>query len=368
MKKTFSFPEVLIISIAFINAYAMLPILHLSSLIMCLIAHLKSRLEGYLRMCAFIHVYGGLKIAQIEIKLLQFNGLQADMLWLSCELDLIHLKEAVEELYVCSTEETSCRTNEINSKSGSLTKENVQKIIYLLHPKVKQTLLDCLRNNKFAFPASGEEDGSNIWLGKYVESMFPRPNDPGRNLGTEVVQSIKRVLAEAPAVGSPRSSLEPSPGPAPSTDLAPSPGHTAQVPDSIIPAASPKKPFFPPLSNRNKSLEPSANENSSISPGSGVQAEKKSNNNKTVIIAVAVTASVTFVIAVLLFLCCCRFSRTGSRVRRTDESPLLSLSLRDFSVGIIFFSLYIACVVYSCLAMFELLLILTQILSFRQFN
>ncbi|KAH7546622.1 hypothetical protein FEM48_Zijuj01G0220600 [Ziziphus jujuba var. spinosa] len=270
----------------------------------------------------------------------KINGEVADILWLNCEVDLIHLKEAVEELDLCSTEETSSRTNEINWKSESLTKENIQKIIYLLHPQVKQTLLDCLRNNKFVFPASGEEGGSNIWLGKYVESMFPRPKDPRRNLGTESVQRVKRVLAEAPAVGSPRSSLAPSPdlasapGPALSTTLAPSPGPTPQVPGSIRPAASPKTPFFPPISNRNTSLEPAANENSSNSPGSGgVQQEKKSNNNKTIVIAVVVTASVTFIIAVLLFLCCSRFSRTGPRVRRTDERPLLSLSLSDFSVG-----------------------------------
>lgn len=262
------------------------------------------------------------------------------MLWLSCNLEFIHLKEAVEELHFCLTDEASSRNNQVDSESGSLAKENIQKMICLLHPQVKQTLLDCFRKNKFSFLVSGEDDGSSIWYDKYVKSLFPRPDDPRRKLSTASVQSIKRILAEAPTVRdsspppapSPGPMLSPSPGPY--SGPATSPGPASEVPSSRRPAASPKEPFFPHLP-KTSSLEPSANETSSASSGSeGVHAGKQSNNNKVIVIAVVVTASVTFLIAALFFLCCGRFYRTGSRIGRNDERPLLSLSLSDFSTGI----------------------------------
>lgn len=256
------------------------------------------------------------------------------MLWLSCNLEFIHLKEAVEELHFCLTDEASSRNNKVGSKSGSLTKESIQKMICLLHPQVKQTLLDCFRKNKFSFLVSGEDDGSSIWYDKYVKSLFPGPDDPRRKLGTESVQSIKRILAEAPTVRNSSPTPAPSPSPGSYPGPATSPGPASEGPSSRRPAASPKEPFFPFLP-KSSSLEPSANETSSASPGSeGVHAGKQSNNNKVIVIAVVVTASVTFLIAALLFLCCGKFYRTGSRIGRNDESPLLSLSLSDFSTGI----------------------------------
>ncbi|CAL0323560.1 unnamed protein product [Lupinus luteus] len=54
-------------------------------------------------------------------------------------------------------------------------------------------------------------------------------------------------------------------------------------------------------------------------------------HKQLLVTAVVVTAVMTFVVAALLFLCCCRCC--GSQVSQTDERPLLSLSMSDYSIG-----------------------------------
>lgn len=248
----------------------------------------------------------------------------AELLWISCRQDLIHLKEAIEDLDLCCLEETSSSANEVNSKFRSLAKENIHKIISVLHPQLERTLLDCLRKTNIQFSVSGEEGGSKIWYAKYLESQNSRPDSPRRNLGAEL-QSISN-----PPGPSPISSPTPSPGPA----LSPAP---VSSPDSNSqrPAASPRVPPFFPIDSKNSTSDPPADELFSASPdsNSNVQADKKSASRKPVVIAVIVTASVTFVVAALFFLCFCKVCRTGTAGRRNDERPLLSLSLSDYSVG-----------------------------------
>lgn len=236
----------------------------------------------------------------------------AALLWISCRQDLIHLKGANEGLDLCCMEDSSSSVNEVNSKSQSLAKENIQKIISVLHPQLERTLLDCLRKISIQFRVSGEEGGPKIWYAKNLESQYPRPDSPRRNLVTE--RSPAPASAPAPAVGSPNPSLTPSPSP-------------MQVPSSPPDSNSqppPPVPFFPPASN-DSSASPDSNSN--------VQANKQSASRKPVVIAVVVTASVTFVVAALFFLCCCKVCGRRSGVRRNDERPLLSLSLSDYSVG-----------------------------------
>ena len=236
---------------------------------------------------------------------------QAALLWISCRQDLIHLKGANEGLDLCCLEDSSSSANEVNSKSRSLAKENVQKIISVLHPQLERTLLDCLRKISIQFRVSGEEGGPKIWYAKNLESQYPRPDSPRRNL-------VSAAPAPSPAVGSP------NPSPTPSADPAPSPMPVpSSPPDSNSQPPTPV-PFFPPTSN-NSSTSPDSNSN--------VQANKQSASRKPVVIAVVVTASVTFVVAALFFLCCCKVCGRGSGVRRNDERPLLSLSLSDYSVG-----------------------------------
>lgn len=230
---------------------------------------------------------------------------------------MIHLKEFAKELDLSFPEEIFSRRHEIDAKSLSLAIENVQKTISFLHPQVKQSLLDCLQRHNILFRVSGEDSGSKSWYSKYFESIFPGDNSPRRYL-----QAVPSAPAPSSGIGSP--SPSPSPGPVPTP---------SQLPHSDPPTPSSSTPFFPPAGNdRNLGVPPS--ENSSSGPGgSNVEPDKKSNSHRSVIIAVAVTASVTFVAVALFFLCCGGFCKPGSKVRRNDERPLLSLSLTDFSAG-----------------------------------
>lgn len=241
---------------------------------------------------------------------------------------MIHLKEAVEDLDLCFLVETSSIANEVNSNFRSLAKENIQKIISVLHPQLKKTLVDCLRKNNILFHISGEKGGSKIWYAKYLDSLYPRPGAPRRHLGAESRRSIAETPTPAPAAG-PFISPPSSPDPAPSPATVPS-SPPESNPQS--PVVSPRVPFFLPL-------QPAANEAASASPdvNLNVQENKKSNSHKSVVIAVAVTASVTFVVVALLFLCCSKVCRKGSGLRRNDERPLLGMSFSEFSVGIYYY-------------------------------
>ncbi|XP_040986357.1 formin-like protein 5 [Juglans microcarpa x Juglans regia] len=259
----------------------------------------------------------------------EINEDMVEVLWINCRQDLIHLREAVKDLNLCFLDEKFNSANDINSRFQSLAKENIQKIISVLHPQLKRTLLDCLRKNNILFHVSGEEGGSKIWYAKYLGSLYTRPNAPRRHLGAELLQ-ISETPSPAPAVGPPISSPTPSPDPAPSPAPVP---FSSPAPNPQSPAVSPGVPFFPPNFS-NSTFQSSANDSFSGSPSnSNVQENKQSNSHKSVVIAVAVTASVTFVVVALFFLCYTKVCSKGSRARRNDERPLLSLSLNDFSVG-----------------------------------
>ncbi|KAA8523741.1 hypothetical protein F0562_010164 [Nyssa sinensis] len=252
----------------------------------------------------------------------EINEDMAEILWVNCRLELVHVKEVVEDFELYVTEEKSSSSNGIISKSRSLAKENIQKAISVLHPQVKQTLFECLRQKNLLFLVSGEESRSENWYTKKLESRFPRPDSPRQR---ELLQSSAETPAPSPAVGSP------SFNPPPSSDSAPS---SSQVPSPQRPAESPVQPFFPRDFN-DSSSPPTAGDNSSASPTSttNVQSNKKTSSQKSVVVAVGVTAAVSFVFATLLFLCYHKTCKTGSGVGRNDEKPLLSLSLSDYSGG-----------------------------------
>ncbi|KAA8526929.1 hypothetical protein F0562_008842 [Nyssa sinensis] len=216
----------------------------------------------------------------------------AELLWVNCRLELIHAKEAVEDLELYAPVEQSSSSNEIISRS--LANEDIHKAISVLHPQVKQTLLDCLRRKNLLFLVSGEESNSKNWYTKYLESLFASADASRRR---ELIQSSEETPAPSPVIGSPVFSLAPSSSPSPS--------------------------------------QPPSGENTSAGADSAtnVQSNKKSSSRKPVIIAVVVTAAVTFVVVALLFLCYHKSCRTGFGVGRNDERPLLSLSLRDYSIG-----------------------------------
>ncbi|KAJ9153706.1 hypothetical protein P3X46_027120 [Hevea brasiliensis] len=242
----------------------------------------------------------------------------AELLWISCRQDFVHLKEANEDLNFCFPEETSDMASESNSEGRLLTKEHVWKMVKVQNPHLMQTILDCMRKNNNLFHVSGES-GSNIQHTRYLDSVFPIRIVPKRNL----LQSIAEVPASAPVpvAGSPFFS------PVPSADLAPSPVSTPSPVSMPSPVStpSPQKPFFP----QGGDSSPTATEDASAGPASdpNVEPDSHRSNHKVIVIAVVVTAAVTFAFAALFFFFCTKIRRRNSGGRQNDEKPLLSLSL-----------------------------------------
>ncbi|KAJ9182748.1 hypothetical protein P3X46_006706 [Hevea brasiliensis] len=213
-----------------------------------------------------------------------------ELLWVSCRLDLICLKEANEDLNFCFPEEISDAASESNSKSRSLTKEHFRKMIKVQNPQWKQTLLGCMRKNNILFHAS-RESGSNIQHSRYLDSAFPMPDGPKRNLlqsASDPVLTDKSLAA----------------------DLAPSFEGGDESPPSDMEVASAGSVSDP-----------------------NVEPDSHRNNRKVIVIAVVVTAAVTSAFAALFFFCCTKICRRSSGGRLNDEKPLLSLSLSDYSTG-----------------------------------
>lgn len=266
--------------------------------------------------------------AKVDLRFTAIVGLQAELLWISCRLDLLCLKEAKKDLNFCFPEETSDMASGSNSDGRLLTKRRLWKMIKVQNPQLKHTLLDCMRKNNIMLHVSGQS-GSSFQRTRYLDSILPMPTVPKRNL----LQSIADVPASAPvpADGSPFLSPVPSPDLSPSPASAPSPVPTS----SPVSAPPPRRPFFPQPGDRSPPLLPPFAEDGSAASASGPSVEPGSHrrNRKAIIIAVAVTAAVTFVFAALFFFCCTKICQKHSRGRRNDEKPLLGVSLTDYSTG-----------------------------------
>lgn len=213
----------------------------------------------------------------------------AELIWVNCGTELMHIMEAFQDLQFSSNHETL------------LEHDRLLKSLALQDLHIKKTILDCLSAKTVAFPESGEEKHHRKWYMEY----FP--------LGSNHVRKNRR-LAEA---GPPALSPGPSPSPSPSTAMGP----------SITTPPSP--PFFPVLP-----IDPSPGSATQLPTGSS--ANQQSNNanddtHKKIIIAVVVTATTTFLLAALLF--CCYTRTCGKRRGQHDERPLLSLSMSDFSIN-----------------------------------
>ncbi|KAL7186442.1 hypothetical protein ACSBR2_028230 [Camellia fascicularis] len=258
--------------------------------------------------------------SQLYSGFVEINPDLAELFCVHCGVELINAKEAVEDLELYVIEDKSGINNAIISRSKLLAKEDVRKTIYVLHPEVKQTLLDCLRKKNLLFLVSGEVGGSKHWYSKFLEFSFARTDDPRRR---HLLQSFAPAPAPFPLAGSPIFSPGPSPVPAPSS---------TQVPNSQRSADSPVLPFFPPNSSGSNSQQ-TANGQSSSAPDSATNVQSNKQNKSVVVVAVIVTAAVTFIFAALLFFCYRGFCRTRYGAGRNDDRPLLSLSLSDYSVG-----------------------------------
>lgn len=253
----------------------------------------------------------------------KFDENMAELLWVHCGSDIIHLKKAVEDLKLWFPQRS---TSDINRGKQPGAKGNIEKLINELNPQLKQIFVDCIRKNKLPLPVTGEEGASEAWYMEYLKLLFSWHDAPRRKLATEGPQSSLGPSASAP-----------SPGPASAPGPARAAGSRSQSPaplppgrrrrGSSPPAPTPQNSFFPPIGLEPPPPGPSGSSNS----GPDVQ-PKERNDHKPVIIAVAVTAAVTFIVAALFFLCCSKICKKGGG-RRNDERPLLSLSLSEYSIG-----------------------------------
>ncbi|XAR68075.1 hypothetical protein NMG60_11003076, partial [Bertholletia excelsa] len=133
--------------------------------------------------------------------------------------------------------------------SSSLINHNpalLLKAIANLSPQAKQTLLDCLRKQKFQFHASLIEGDSWTWFGKCFESLFGCSNVPRRKLESDQFMAISP--APAPGLGHIASSPANSPPP-PFLDQDSSPSPRPPSKPSVPP--SPKTLEFSPTKSQN---------------------------------------------------------------------------------------------------------------------
>ncbi|KAF6163005.1 hypothetical protein GIB67_021154 [Kingdonia uniflora] len=239
---------------------------------------------------------------------LEIDDNMAEQLWINCRLEL-----------------------HFPSKTRPITKRNLEKASSILSSQMKQTILYCLRENNIPFRVSGEDDESKSWYMRYLELIFSWPNTSRRYLGQEIL--LAPVPAPEPSVQPPTFSPEPSFAPKPSFSLrssfAPEPSFApapASHEDSDPPALAevPQSYYFP--QSFDFSEGPS---NPDYSPN---LPSEKSHGRTKVFIALAVTAAGTFLLTVLLLFCYCKCRKnTDLGYGKKDASPLLTLSLSNFS-------------------------------------
>nr|GMC51805.1 formin-like protein 5 [Ipomoea batatas] len=224
-------------------------------------------------------------------------------------IELIHAKEAVEDPEFSVRVDKYKGNRERVSNGRSSTKEETQKIVNILHPFVKQTLLDCLREKNLMFLVSGEESVSKTWYSKCLDFLFVRSCAPKQR---ELFQSCGEIPAPSPIVAS--HSPKPS---------------MPKVAKSSPHADPPVQPFNPRKLSDTATVK---NSKTNLSYSLKAQSEQSSSA------PVAAAAVLVLVAVALLSICCYMICGGGSVKGQNDERPLLSLSSaatsqKSFSLG-----------------------------------
>ncbi|XVE50509.1 hypothetical protein DITRI_Ditri01bG0167900 [Diplodiscus trichospermus] len=259
----------------------------------------------------------------------------AELLWISCRKDLNDLKEAFADPQLQFLEETPSTTNGINRKGHSLEKEDIQKLINVLHPHLKQALSDCIRKNNLLFQVSEGDSGFKTWCTRYFESLFHWHYVPRRTLathGTAVTPSLNLGPSQSQSQSPfpfPFQSPSPSPSPSPAPALSPAAEPLDFVTDTL--RSSSRSPRRKPSKHRSPSKD-DLPDNSS--PAEGDSEDEETDKSKTIIVACVLTSAVTTAVAVLFFFLCCR-KDSGDMLN--DDRPLLlsltSSSSHAYSLG-----------------------------------
>lgn len=237
-----------------------------------------------------------------------------EQLWINCGLDLMQLKESIENLDTFFSK-MAPDSSEINFKTSSLTTNKLQKLIAVMAPQVKYTLLDCLNRKNFRVPISGGENGSKIWYNKYLESLLGWHSAWRRLLGDQ--SKVTWDSAISPAV-EPNYSLAPLHG-TESHGLAP------EAPEKVYPIGD--------EGSTGSSSRRSVGEDASITQKlrrSKLSEEDNSTppSNSTIIVSIVVTAIGTLLLSTCMFCCFLKFQRNDILIGdvKKDERPLLTVS------------------------------------------
>ncbi|CAI0436540.1 unnamed protein product [Linum tenue] len=121
----------------------------------------------------------------------------AKLLWDTCKLDLIHLKEGDEDLNLCFLEKTSAGPGELDSNCWSLSKHNMQQLFRSPRPQLRKALLDCIRKNDLLYVISREEK-SSIPTRNLPENAAERPTSaraPGPSRSSSVKPTSRKLHA-----------------------------------------------------------------------------------------------------------------------------------------------------------------------------
>ncbi|XP_074293388.1 uncharacterized protein LOC141620410 [Silene latifolia] len=197
---------------------------------------------------------------------------QVDALVNNCKLELIPVKRIYEDLFF-HIPQTLRTTTSISVHDQALSEENVQKVLSILDPQIKERLHRCLRENCDLFPVSGTNVG---WLQKNPRHLLPTSNHRA--------DSRRQLADEQPHKS------------------------TSQEDTFVIPIPVPPD------------------------GGSDATKDHQSDGQTTILVAVVVTAVATSFVSIILFLCCHKALAGGSGLELKDDRPLLSLSMSDNSI------------------------------------
>lgn len=255
---------------------------------------------------------------------------QVEQVSIHCRKELLDRKKSVKEFYLYILREAIRDT-----KLALLPKRNIDRAIIVVHPHVRQTVLDGLERQSLLLHVPGEEASSKNWVIKCVDLLSSLPNSPRRYLASQLRPQIapRPATALAPSPAPASASASASYGPAPS-DLAaassPSPNPSPPVEAPEEPSPSPELIDSLPLAPPPKQFPPADQVVQRKSPKKDDGSEKKK------IVAIAATAAGVLAVVALFLFCCLRGSskKIGPRDGKRDEKPLLDLSMSDFSTGI----------------------------------
>lgn len=218
-----------------------------------------------------------------------------EQLWIKCGLHLMQIKESIQNKGLLL----------LDKRTTDSTKINLQKLMAALSPQMKHILLDCLMKNDFPFQVTGGETGSESWY-----AWRRRLVDDSREAA-----SLSPVVESRNASHAPVSAID---------DLFPPEALDSDSDD------------YPPRTESSYSNDADSSTSQDVNPIRRSKEHNDINGENVIILSIVITAAGTLVFSICLFWCFLKCRRKKDTIfgdGHKDVSPLLTLSLSDFSVG-----------------------------------